>query len=206
MNLWGQVTTQRGQILVISTGDATLRVLCCVLCVCALLVVCVVGVQCVGVCVCWCWCWCWCWWGPLLLPHHHHSSPRLYVQNARCVYIQNVPVCTGTTPASVTTCGRGAGTHGNVLNVHTGFSACHTTPHAHITTTTTYTQDVKVDIEVLESLLKPENSEVSLRYVLKYSTRRCINVFQLFDTSEKPLAGASGEKWCTAREWAKRVA
>ena len=29
---------------------------------------------------------------------------------------------------------------------------------------------VKVDIEVLESLLEPENLEVSVRYVLKYST------------------------------------
>ena len=36
------------------------------------------------------------------------------------VKIQNVPVCTGTTPACVTTCGRGAGTHGDVLNAHTG--------------------------------------------------------------------------------------
>ena len=45
---------------------------------------------------------------------------------------------------------------------------------------------VKVDIEVLESLLKPENLEVSLRYVLKYLTRRGTNIFQLFDTSEKP--------------------
>ena len=44
MNLWGQVRTLRGQILVSRTGDATLRVLCCVLCV-----VCVVGVHCVGV-------------------------------------------------------------------------------------------------------------------------------------------------------------
>ena len=33
---------------------------------------------------------------------------------------------------------------------------------------------VKVDIEVLESLLKPENQEVSLRYFLKCSTRKTI--------------------------------
>ena len=32
---------------------------------------------------------------------------------------KNVPVCTGTTPACVKTCGRGAGTHGDVLNLHT---------------------------------------------------------------------------------------
>ena len=48
MNLWGQVITLRGQILVSRTDDATLRVLCCVLCVRSLCVVCVVGVQCVG--------------------------------------------------------------------------------------------------------------------------------------------------------------
>ena len=35
------------------------------------------------------------------------------------VYVQNVSVCIGTTPACVTTCGLGAGTHGDVLNVHT---------------------------------------------------------------------------------------
>ena len=37
-----------------------------------------------------------------------------------CVYNQNVPVCTGTTPTCVNTCGCGAGTHGDVLNVFTG--------------------------------------------------------------------------------------
>ena len=36
---------------------------------------------------------------------------------------------------------------------------------------------VKVDIEVLESLLKPESLEVSLRYVQKHSTRRGTNIF-----------------------------
>ena len=34
--------------------------------------------------------------------------------------------------------------------------------------------------------LRPENLEVSLRYVLKHATRRDSNIFQLFDTSEKP--------------------
>ena len=43
MNLWGQAITLRGQILVSRTGDAILRVLCCVLCV-------------LLVCVSWCWC------------------------------------------------------------------------------------------------------------------------------------------------------
>ena len=45
---------------------------------------------------------------------------------------------------------------------------------------------VKLDIEALESLLKPENLDGSPRYVLKYSTRRGSNISQLFDTSEKP--------------------
>ena len=45
---------------------------------------------------------------------------------------------------------------------------------------------VKVDFEVVESLLRPENLEVSPRYVLKHSTTRGSNIFQLFDTSEKP--------------------
>ena len=35
------------------------------------------------------------------------------------VYIQNVPVYGGTTRTCVSTCTRGAGTHGYVLNVHT---------------------------------------------------------------------------------------
>ena len=45
---------------------------------------------------------------------------------------------------------------------------------------------VKVDFEVVESLLRPENLKVSPRYVLKHSARRGSNIFQLFDTSEKP--------------------
>ena len=44
---------------------------------------------------------------------------------------------------------------------------------------------MKVHNEVLESLMVPENLEVSLRYVLVYSTRGGSNIFQLFDTSEK---------------------
>ena len=36
------------------------------------------------------------------------------------VHTQNVSMCAGTTPACGNTCGRGAGSHGDVLNVHTG--------------------------------------------------------------------------------------
>ena len=46
--------------------------------------------------------------------------------------------------------------------------------------------NVKVDVEVLESLMEPENLEISLWYILKHSTRGGSNIFQLFDTSEKP--------------------
>ena len=56
---------------------------------------------------------------------------RVCIRNVPLVYVRNVPVCTGTTPACVITCGRGAGTHGGVLNVHTEvFLNVHTgTPH-----------------------------------------------------------------------------
>ena len=36
------------------------------------------------------------------------------------MYVQNVSVCTGTMCICVSTCARGAGIHGDVLNVHTG--------------------------------------------------------------------------------------
>ena len=41
-------------------------------------------------------------------------------QNVPVCPVQNVPVCTGTTRTCVSICARGAGTHGDVLNVHTG--------------------------------------------------------------------------------------
>ena len=59
------------------------------------------------------------------------------------VYTQNVPVCTGTTRTSIKTCARGAGTHGDVLNGHTGFSARHTTRHKTQDTTHKTTQLTK---------------------------------------------------------------
>ena len=45
---------------------------------------------------------------------------------------------------------------------------------------------VMVDIDVVERLLRPENLEVSLKNVLKHATTRGSNIFQFFDTSEKP--------------------
>ena len=47
------------------------------------------------------------------------GKPRVWIQKRLRVYIQNVPVSTGTTRTCVSTCARGAGTHGDALNVHT---------------------------------------------------------------------------------------
>ena len=67
-----------------------------------------------------------------------HPTRRVSIQNAPRVHFKNVPVCTGTTRTCVSTCARGAGTHGHVLSGHTEFSRCHTThttphttPHTH---------------------------------------------------------------------------
>ena len=50
--------------------------------------------------------------------------------------------------------------------------------------------NTRVDIEALERLMEPENEEVSLRYILKYSTREGSDIFQIFDTADKgPLRG-----------------
>ena len=66
---------------------------------------------------------------------------------------------------------------------------------------------VKVDIEVMESLMEPENLEVFLRYVLKYSTRGGSNIFpalrHIRETEplcgkQKTMAGESGKKRCKA--------
>ena len=53
------------------------------------------------------------------------KTPCVHSKRAR-VYVHNVPVCTGTTLTCVETCARGAGTHGDVLNVHTGTFWIHT--------------------------------------------------------------------------------
>ena len=59
---------------------------------------------------------------------------------------------------------------------------------------------VLLEIELVESLLRPENLEVSLRYVLKHATYRCSNVFQLIDTSEKPNHFvASRRRWLVSQ-------
>ena len=70
----------------------------------------------------------------------------------------------------------------------------------------------KVDIEALERLIEPEDEEVCLRCILKYSTRGGSNIIQLFGTEEKtgPFRGqqkalvrASRRKGSRARKLAK---
>ena len=74
--------------------------------------------------------------------------------------------------------------------------------------------DSKVDNGAWERLIEPEDEEVCLRYILKFSTRGGSNIFQLFDTSEKgpsrgkqkSLVGAPRRGSSHARKVAKRVA
>ena len=49
----------------------------------------------------------------------HVKKTRVWIQKRLRVCIQNVPVYAGTTRTCVSTCARGAGTHGDVLNLHT---------------------------------------------------------------------------------------
>ena len=84
--------------------------------------------------VVWCvslWSWSWllswcCWCGPVclmcVLRHAEKTwkKPVCGFKKRLRVYIQNVPVYAGTTRTCVSTCARGASTHGDVLNVHTG--------------------------------------------------------------------------------------
>ena len=61
--------------------------------------------------------------------------------------------------------------------------------------------DMKLDIEALERFIEPEDEEVCLRYILKYSTRGGSNVFQLFDTEEKKdHFVASKTRWLERQE------
>ena len=60
-------------------------------------------------CCWWSWCCCWSW-----------CVFCVWLQKRLRMYIQNVPVYAGTARTCVETCVCGAGTHGDVLNVHTG--------------------------------------------------------------------------------------
>ena len=89
------------------------------LCLCLRVMLCVVLC---GVVSLWSWCcwWSWCVCVCLCVLRHAEKTwkNRVWIQKRLRVYIQNVPVCTGTTHTCVSTCARGAGTHGDVLNVH----------------------------------------------------------------------------------------
>ena len=69
-----------------------------------------------GVCVCVCLCVCVC-----VLRHAEKcGKTRVWIQKRLRAYIQNVPVSARTTRTCVSTCARGARTHGDVLNPHGG--------------------------------------------------------------------------------------
>ena len=55
---------------------------------------------------------------------------------------------------------------------------------------------VKVKIDFVESLPRPENLEVSSRYVLEHANNGSSNIFQLFDTAEK----AESPRWLQAED------
>ena len=73
----------------------------------------------------------------LFLPMKTSPPPVCPLNTRPHMYVENVPVCTGTTRTCFNTCARCAGIHGDVFNVHMGtclsghtgfFSAFHTTP------------------------------------------------------------------------------
>ena len=86
-------------------------------------------------------------------PGRSHPSARVSTQTRPHMYVENVPVCTGTTHTCFNTCARCAGIHGDVLNVHMGtclsghtgffqrFTPHHNTAHTTQTTHHTTTQD-----------------------------------------------------------------
>ena len=73
---------------------------------------------------------------------------------------------------------------------------------------------VIVDIDVAERLSRPENLEVSLRYVLKHAKLKGAAIFSSFRHireaepvcgTQKTMAGKPGKRRCAAGEWAKKV-
>ena len=88
-------------VVVVCCGVFGLCLVCVAVmwCVVVVCLVCVVVLLCVVVC-------------------HAEKHPCVHSKRLR-VYVQNVSVFTGTTRTCFSTCARGAGTHGDVLNVHT---------------------------------------------------------------------------------------
>ena len=56
----------------------------------------------------------------LVFTDENTPSARVSTQTRPHMYVENVPVCTGTTRTCFNTCARCAGIHGDVLNVHMG--------------------------------------------------------------------------------------
>ena len=70
--------------------------------------------------------------GQILVSRTHDDPlpPRRVRSKRARVYVQNVPMCTSTTPACGNTCGRGAGTHGGRFErTHGHVFQCVTPPH-----------------------------------------------------------------------------
>ena len=62
----------------------------------------------------------------------NRGKPRMWIPTRPRLHIQNVPLCSGTMSTCFSTCARGAGTHGDVLNVHTPSSLLlQQTTHTH---------------------------------------------------------------------------
>ena len=57
-------------------------------------------------------------------------------------------------------------------------------------------EDMKVQIEALELLMDPEDSEVCLRYILTHARRRGNRIFAIFTTKEK-IDHAETAVWST---------
>ena len=90
------------------------------LCLCLrVFVVCVCRRVCRRVCLCVFVCVCVVWCGVCRVVWHAENL-RVQTQKRLRVYVQNVPVYVGNTRTCFSTCARGAGTHGDVLNGHTG--------------------------------------------------------------------------------------
>ena len=81
-----------------------------------------------------------------LCPSRSHAS-RVQIEHASVSTLNNVSVCAGKTSTCVGTCGRFVSTHGCVLDLHEGFSACQTTTQhntKHKTNNNTYNiQNIK---------------------------------------------------------------
>ena len=85
------------------------------------------------------------------------------------VHVQNVPVYAGITPASVTTCGRRAGTHGDVLNVHTG---AFLNPHTFFSTFSSVPQHTKNTHTHQTHITTTTNTTITTTHTTQHNTQQ----------------------------------